>query len=163
MAGASFQVEIDDAAARAALARLVELGADLTPAMDEIGGMLETSTQMRFERGESPSGEPWPPSIRAIAEHGKTLIDSARLMQSITHQAARDRVRVGTNVIYAAVQQKGAVISSQGGYLKFRIGDRWVQKRQVEIPARPFLGVSEDDRREIVAILRERLVDAWIG
>lgn len=158
---ASFKVgvEIDDRQVRDALSHLVRAGADLSPAMREIGAALEASTQIRFEREVDPDGARWIASLRAQEEGGQTLTDTARLRNSITWEANRDSVQVGTNVIYAAVHQFGAFIRAKaGGYLKFKIGDRWSSKRQVKIPARPFLGISEGDRIEIIEILRGHLL-----
>ena len=46
----------------------------------------------------------------ALLTGGKTLIDSGRLLQSLTHNATDQGVEVGTNVIYAAVRRLGATI-----------------------------------------------------
>jgi phage virion morphogenesis protein len=133
---------------------------DPTPLWDAIGASLAVSTQMRFERGEGPDGSPWPPSIRALATGGKTLIDSARLVQSITHNAFASGVEVGTNMLYAAVHQFGAVIRPVvAAALRFKVGKQWVTKQEVRIPARPYLGLDDDDQVEILAIARDWIVD----
>lgn len=159
MTGLKIQILVDDAPVQAALAQLARRGEDLTPAMDEIGSMLVTSTQMRFEQGEDPDGAPWPPSLRAIIEGGQTLIDSGRLRDSITHQAGPDHVDVGSNVIYAAIHQLGGRVEAKSKpFLVFELGGRTIFTKAVNIPARPYLGVSEGDRQEIVEILRDHLL-----
>jgi phage virion morphogenesis protein len=126
---------------------------------DNIGASLVVSTQHRFEAGVSPEGSPWPPSIRARLGGGRTLIDTGRLMASLTHIASDPGIEVGTNVLYAAVHQLGATIKPKSAAaLKFKIGDRWATASQVTIPARPFLGIDGDDEREIVAIAED-----WIA
>jgi phage virion morphogenesis protein len=156
--GASFRVEVNDAEVAAALRQLQDRGGDLAPALDEIGAMLVTSTQIRFERGIGPDGIAWPASLRAKLEGGQTLVDSARLKDSITHVVSGDAVAVGTNVIYAAVHQLGATINAKGGgHLTFMVGGRFVSKKSVTIPARPFLGVDADDEAEILNILGDYL------
>lgn len=131
---------------------------------DNIGASLVVSTQRRFERGQAPDGSPWPPSIRAMMEGGQTLVDSARLKQSITHIASDTGVEVGTNVLYAATHQFGATIraKTEAG-LTFRIGDAWITKQQVTIPARPFLGLDENDETEILTIAREWIAGEQAG
>ena len=146
MAGASFTVEIDDRAVKAALNRLARAGRDMRPMFDEIGGLIETATLLRFERGESPEGVPWKPSRRALRQGGKTLVDTGRLRDSITRQATRDSVVVGTNVIYAAIHQ---------------FGGKTGRGLAVDMPARPYLGVSEDDRRGINEIAADFIEEAW--
>ena len=62
---------------------------------------------------------------------------------------------VGTNTIYAATHQFGAedrtIRAKKGKYLRFQTGNGWVtvEKVTVNIPARPFLGISEEDQKEI--------------
>lgn len=159
MAGAVLRIELDDARAKAALAAALSRAEDLSPAWAEIGASLVTSTQLRFERGVSPDGVPWLPSLRALAEGGKTLQKSGRLMQSVTYRAGSDHVEVGTNTAYAAPNQFGAVIRAKAApWLVFKVGDRWSRKKEVTLPARPFLGLDDDDRAEIVDILANHLL-----
>lgn len=154
-------VKVQDAEVKAALGRAAAAAEDMTGLMDRLGAALVASTQLRFDEQVSPAGVPWTRSLRAASVGGKTLLDRGRLRASITHRPARDRVEVGTNVRYAAVHQLGATITAKTPKgLRFRIGNAWVTKRQVTIPARPFLGLDEFDREEIVALttdwMRER-------
>jgi phage virion morphogenesis protein len=159
MTSLKVSVDIDDRQVRDAFLHMASAGADLSPAMREIGAALESSTQRRFETETDPDGMRWVQSLRAREEGGQTLTDSARLRNSITWEASRDAVQVGTNVIYGAVHQFGAFIRAKGaGYLKFKIGDRWTSKKAVSIRPRPFLGISAGDRDEIVEILRGHLL-----
>ena len=95
-------------------------------------------------------------------EGGKTLVDSARLMQSITSNASDTGVEVGTNVLYAAIHQFGGTIrakTSRG--LRFKIGKgrdaSWATRQSVTIPARPFLGIDAEDEAEIIQIATDWL------
>lgn len=160
---ARVEITVNDAEIRAALGRAAEATRELTSLMDLIGAALVASTQQRFEVQRSPAGVPWKQSLRAQSVSGQTLVDSGRLRASITHRPSASRVEVGTNVNYAAVHQFGATIRAKTAKgLRFRIGDRFVIKRQVTVPARPFLGIDAADREEIVAIttdwLRARVV-----
>lgn len=144
MAGATISVDIRDFEdMREKLARLEDLGANPEPMLGEIGGSLETSTRLRFERGEAPDGTPWLTSIRVRREGGQTLVKSTRLRDSITHEVVGDTVEVGTNVIYAGIHQFG--------------GEAGRKSRRVTIPARPYLGIDADDRREIGRIVDDHL------
>lgn len=155
---ARIEIQLDDALVRDSLAGLLRAGANLHPAMDEIGAALVASTQQRFERGAGPDGNPWPRSLRATIEGGKTLVDSSRLLQSITHEASADGVTVGTNTIYAGTHQFGATIRAKGKALAFALpGGGFAVVQKVTIPARPFLGIDADDQREIGAILADHL------
>ena len=152
---------------------------------ENIGMALVTSTQMRFERGQAPDGSPWPPSLRVIAHGGRTLVETARLMRSITSIASDSGVEVGTNVIYAAIQQFGGDIahkarsgtvtfkrSKKSGELLpgFRKKGRGTETRAVSIsahttriPARPFIGLDDDDTIEIARLAEDWLIGEATG
>jgi phage virion morphogenesis protein len=135
------------------------------PLFDAIGGALVVSTQQRFEEEKEPGGDRWPASYRAMADGGKTLTDSGRLVRSITHNATDDGVEVGTDVIYAAIQQLGGIVRAKTKKgLRFRVGGRngsWVTKQSVFIPARPFLGLDAEDEKDIRAISEQWIAKPW--
>jgi phage virion morphogenesis protein len=160
MAGAGIRVELAGKDATLASLRAAAAQADDPRGLwDNVGAALTLSTQMRFERGEAPDGSVWPASIRATLQGGQTLIDSARLMQSITWNADARGVEVGTNVLHAAIHQFGGTIRPvTKKALRFRIGDRWVMASEVTIPARPFLGLDRDDEVELEALARDWLL-----
>lgn len=122
---------------------------------------LRESTLERFKQGRGPSGKRWKTSIRAAQSGGKTLIDSTDLRNSIKSSADETGFAVGTNVIYAATHQIGApkrtIRAKKAKVLRFRVNGHFVSKKQVQvsIPARPFLGVSDDDMEEIEAMLED--------
>jgi phage virion morphogenesis protein len=122
------------------------------PLMNIIGAVLESSTRQRFRSGVAPDGTAWKPSIRATRKGGKTLLDHGHLRDSITHDADDRAAIVGSNLIYAAIHQVGGIIRAKaGGMLTFKIpGIGWRRVAKVTIPARPYLGVSDRDRVEIV-------------
>ncbi len=178
MSGAGITVELDGAEeAPAALAAIAARVEHPRPMFEQIGLSLVTSTQRRFELGVGPDGNPWPPSLRVLAHGGKTLVLSARLMQSITFNADDSGLEEGTNVIYAALQQLGGDVDipERQQTLHFKIdkrsgevGTRFVKKRKsdfaqdvtipahrVHIPARPFLGLDDHDEAEILRIAED--------
>lgn len=123
------------------------------PLFDAIGAMLVTSTQQRFETETDPSGTPWPASLRAKTDGGKTLTDSAHLRNSMTHEPDDTGVMVGTNVIYAAIHQLGGVIRAKSAeFLHFISGGEDVFVKSVTMPQRAFLGLDDADEKEIEAI-----------
>lgn len=114
MSGARITIDVDDAPALAILGQLGALMSDLTPVMQDIGaGMVSRIITDRFEQGRGPGGLPWKPSQRALREGGKTLVDRARLLQSISFNATPRSVEVGSNVVYAAIHQFGGAINQR--------------------------------------------------
>lgn len=132
-----------------------------------IGEAVRESTLERFKQGIDPEGKKWEPSQRAIAEGGQTLVDSARLRNSIRSQADSTGFAVGTNVIYASSQQLGVsdrkvtIRAKTPKGLRFQVGGKWIRKKEVKVtinvPKREFLGLSKDDQREIQDILNETM------
>ena len=123
----------------------VDLEAAMQPLLRELAaeGEAQTRRRMEFEK-RGPDGTPWPewsPGYAATRHGGQSLLDATgALIQSITAFADRQTAGWGTNVIYAATHQFG-----RGG-----------------IPARPFLGVSDEDERALLDIA-ERWIDRMLG
>lgn len=103
-----------------------------------------------FAEERDPWGRPWKKSLRAKLEAGQTLSDTGRLRRSFAYRATPKGFIIGTNVIYAATHQYGALIrAKRAKYLKFRLagGSRrrksgrgaFVQTKAVIIPPRPFI------------------------
>lgn len=136
--------EIRDAISRVLLA--LPLGSNATPLFANIGRALVSGTQLRFREEKTPEGTAWKPSQRALAEGGKTLQLTRRLMRSITYAARHDQVEWGTNVIYGPIHQFGGQ-AGRGG--------------RSHIDARAFLGVSEADKAEILGIGGDFYLRAW--
>jgi phage virion morphogenesis protein len=151
---------------------------NLKPVMDEIGSMLETSVQQRFDWGVGPDGDDWKLSQRAAEEDGVILVDSGRLRQSITRVAGATSVEIGTNLVYAGIHQFGGAIEKhaasmpvyrkqadvKAGVSKFVKRSKSdfmtyheVGAHEVHIPARPYLGINKDDEREIAHIVEHYL------
>ena len=86
---------------------------------------------------------------------------TAQLRNSIHSYSDASGFAVGTNVKYAATHQFGepgrTIRARRKKALRFQINGRWVSKKQVRvsIPARPFLGLSEDDMREMKATVED--------
>lgn len=180
MAGARFIVEVDDSEVVAAIARLTQPGTgDLMP---RIGEYLLRTTKARFESQTAPDGSPWSPLSKRYQKRKKYNADKVLtlrgyLRRGIRYQVDGDRsVLVGTNSPYGAIHQKGGTIEmrarqatlrtrSVAGRILFaskkhkRAQERnvTIPAHEVNMPARPYLGVSSKDQVEIGDIVR-----AWI-
>ena len=161
MAGVTIHVEFDDAEARRALDRLARAGADLAPAMQEIGEVLVSSAKDRFSSQTSPDGTPWAP----LSEHTKArkkrnkdkVLTLEGHLRGIVARPGADSVEVGSPLVYAGTHQFGAPAGS------FAPGIPWG-----DIPARPFLvdadgRLSADDEDAIGDIVIDHLARAVGG
>lgn len=147
----------------ALLKRIAALrSADTAGAMSAIAEGLRTSTVERFDKSMSAEGKKWKTSVRARDTGGKTLIKTSNLRNSIRSESDRSGMAVGTNTVYAATHQFGAdrlIKPKRKKVLRFQINGSWVSAKQVKvrIPARPFLGISEEDDEEIRDILDDMM------
>jgi len=146
-------IRIDGREITAAFARMRGLVSDLTPAMREIGEVLTQSTIDRFKTSTAPDGGRWAPnkpSTLARKRGTRPLIGETGLLSSQFAPRAGPRyVEISTPMEYAATHQYGA---RRGQYGRSRRGAPipWG-----DIPARPFLGLSESDRRAVMEIIEE--------
>lgn len=158
MAGTRITIDLDDAALQATLSNLAASVADPSPALAEIGEHLLTTTKARFGQTQkrAPDGTPWARNTETtIARKGRDnpLYKSGMLQGQMRWQLAEGgrAVEVGSNRIYAAVQQFG----QPKGRTKRGSPIPWG-----DIPPQPFLGVSSDDREAIADILSDYLAKA---
>lgn len=165
-------VEIKDKEIKRLFTRLTSNVKDLKPAFGEIGEIVRSSVLRNFQEGGRPdrweptrirstyqayTGKKTKSgatrkvyTIRGRLTKGfnryssgrKTLIDTARLQNSVTARAEADRVVVGTNVIYARIHQLGGMAG---------------RNKKVKIPARPYLLVQDEDWPQIKTRLIEHL------
>lgn len=110
--------------------------------------------QLHFRNSEGQNGN-W----KAVLRGGKPLQKTGALQQSITEAIhGDDTIEVGTNIKYAKIQNFGGIIKPVNKkYLAFQIGGNWYRKKQVEIPQREFMWLSEDADNKITAVL----TDSW--
>ena len=160
MTGASIEITIDD---RELLQRLDRMDAslqDLRPAYKSIGEYMLRETELRFDAQKDPDGNPWEALSAATLlrkKHSKILTERARLRGSIAYKAGSESVRVGTNMVYGAAHQFG--LDEDVQVAAHRRGKSVVTAhlRKAHIPARPYLGVNDENSREFVEILMEHI------
>lgn len=131
---------------------------DFAKLHENIGEVLISTTHERFRNGRAPNGSKWK---RGLKGTGQTLVQSRLLRNSVTKRFSREGVEVGTNIKYARIHQKGGTIrAKKAEFLRFKVGSRWAMKKSVKIPARPFIGISADDKQEIMRLFRETISEA---
>jgi len=152
VSGATISVAIDSADVTKLLEGIASRGENLRPAYAVMAETVRTSVVKNFEEGGRPVA--WAKGQKAT---GKTLIESTRLVKSITPKATDTYAEVGTNVKYAAIHQFGFdgeetvrvhmrrqpkrdVADSQSGVRPIA-----AHKRHMNMPARPFLVIQDGD------------------
>jgi len=155
---------VDDDSVTGALQRLYDAAGNLAPALKNIGEYETRVTKRRFIDEKDPEGTPWQDLHPLYAKTKKgpgKLRGETRSLSEIVYQVASDSVEIGSNVIYARVHNEGAVIKPKNAAaLVFSMGGQTFMVQSVKIPKRQFLGISEADKEEIEAIVRDHFEDA---
>lgn len=146
-------LEIDDHEVLAALTRLARHIDYLEPALDKIGAAVADSIKANFRDQQDPDGNDWKELSDVTKERRRQgrgsgspeiLRDTGRLKESIASQTGDFAVEIGSDVKYANMMQFGGDKSDYP----------WLWG---DIPARPFVGVSDHDRAQILDILHDYL------
>jgi phage virion morphogenesis protein len=166
MAGTNITVKVTDSGVAAAFARLIAIGGGLDrAALKNIGEAMVGSTQDRFTSATAPDGSKWKALNPEYAKGKKgpgILRESLQLEMSIVYQLSDSSVSWGTNKIYAAAQQFGAVIvPTNASALAFRLNGKLLLVKKVTLPARPYLGVSDADRTTMLEIVEDHILEVW--
>lgn len=109
--------------------------------LDVLGSEVESQTRRRLsEEKTSPAGEAWDEWSEDYAARrpnkGGLLELSGDLLDSITYEVSSDAVTVGSNLIYAGTHQDGRENAGGG----------------MDIPARPYLGISDQNGEDLVEL-----------
>lgn len=142
MTGVTLQISCETAELRSALARLQQNAESLRPALTAIGEYLLAATEDRFAEQVDPAGRPWAPlspGYRAKKRRHQDLILvlNGYLKGTLAKRVSAGRLEIGSNRVYAATHQ---------------LGDD-----SRNIPARPFLGLSGENKAEILSLLADHL------
>lgn len=164
------------------LARMDKALGNTAPLLARIGEYLQDATRDRFKSQSGPDGSAWQPlqpryQRRKKQNKDKILTLRGYLRGQIHWQPdGDDAVRVGTNAKYGAIHQFGGTIQQPArqatvhfgaGKAKHLFVKRKKAKRslqvsigahQVNMPARPYLGVNAGDQEQI----RPRVID-WLN
>ena len=158
----AIRIEYDDTQVRAALDRLARAGRDMSPVMRVIAGHLLAGADKAFLDETAPDGTKWAAlsdvtlARRQKRGRGSTILqESGHLAQSITADSDATSAVVGTNPVYATTHQFGAKKGAFGATA------RGAPIPWGDIPARPFLGVSEKTSRQVVDAIATFIGEQW--
>jgi len=182
MSSISITAELGTAEATARLQDIIDRMSNRRPFFESVGSRLIKSASDNFQAESAPDGAAWTPlqastmrSRKAKGQLPLTILRSnspgksgSSLAGSIVAQSTDSELRVGSDVIYAAIHQLGGSISRAAGS-RTMVGRRFAKAgssggRQVAtkaytitIPARPFLGMSPEDEIGILESAEEWL------
>lgn len=153
--------------------------ANLTAPIKLTGEYLSTQIKARMRAGgPAPEGTPWEPLSRRYlarkrgANRNTILMRNGRLMRNVRYQTGRRAVAVGVNLPYGAAHQLGfngvvnvnrftrrnacnnvyAKINGKRRKTAGGVGFVRAHTRHMRMPARPYIGLSNQDYNEIPRI-----------
>ena len=135
------EIRLDNKAVEKALLQVAQKCENMRPLMKNIAGIMADATEQNFEEEGRP--DKWQELAkrtikqRTKTKHypGKILQVEGRLALSVTTQYDNDSAVIGSNLDYARIHQLGG----QAG-----------RNKSVEIPARPYLKIVQNDFIEIL-------------
>lgn len=148
-------VRFDGTAAQASLRGLLAGIENPVPLLERFGEYGLRTTRERFKTQKAPDGTTWEalqPWYQKEKRRNKSRILTLNgyLRGGMTWQLVGNRtVEWCSNLPYAAVHQEGATIEPRTAKVLMFRGH---VANSVTIPARPYLGLSETDEKELVEI-----------
>ena len=141
MSDKPIEIKIDNNDVERKLLELAQKSENLRPLMKNIAGIFASATEENFKNEGRP--DKWTELSEATKKQrtkqkkwpGQILQVSGQLASSISTQYDDELAIIGSNLDYAAIHQLGG----QAG-----------KNKKVEIPARPYLKLTEDDFDEIL-------------
>ena len=141
MSDKPIEIKIDNKEVNEKLLDLATRGENLRPLMKNIAGIFASATEENFKNEGRP--DKWTELSEATKKQrtkqkkwpGQILQVSGQLASSISTQYDDESAVIGSNLDYAAIHQLGG----QAG-----------KNKKVEIPARPYLKLTDDDFNEIL-------------
>lgn len=141
------EINVDSQELLAVLKQLSKKLVDMAPAMRNVAGVLMDAVEQNFEEEGRPK---WPVLSKTTIKlrekrgywPGRILQMRGELASSITSKYDKDSAVVGTNKAYAAIHQ---------------FGGKAGRKKQIKIPARPYLKLSDDNIKEIEQEIKDYL------
>lgn len=141
MSDKPIEIKLENTEVEQALLNLAKRTENLRPLMKNIAGVLASSTEENFKQEGRP--DKWTDLSEVTKKQrekinkwpGQILQVTGQLASSISTQYDDDSAVIGSNLPYAAIHQLGG----QAG-----------RNKSVEIPARPYLSLTNDDYDEIL-------------
>lgn len=159
MAGARLTIDFNARGLHEPIAAWISAGRSPGQLLRPLIPRLVNNTQDRFDSEQDPEGQPWAalsPAYAAIKKGRGILHESGILQRTIAGDLRGDAIMIGSVQPYAAAHQFGATIKPRTQRaLRFRTGRGTAFAASVRIPARPFLGVSREDERDIFEHLED--------
>jgi len=144
------EIEFDNQEVNNALLQLAKKGENLRPLMKNIAGIFANSAEENFKNEGRP--DKWIDLAESTKKQrlkkrkwpGQILQVEGMLASSVNTYYNNDSAIIGSNLPYAAIHQ---------------LGGKAGKNKSANIPARPYLSLTEDDYKEILQKTQKYLKD----
>lgn len=135
MSDEPIEIKIDNKKVEKALLEIAQKTSNLRPLMKNIAGIMADSTEENFKEEGRPKWKDLSEKTKTVRKKtghypGQILQVSGQLALSVTTQYDDTSAVIGSNKVYAAIHQLGGPAG---------------KNKKTTIPARPYLGVIDDD------------------
>ena len=142
MADKPIEIKLDNKKVEEALLEISRKTSNLRPLMKNIAGIMADSTEENFKEEGRPKWQDLSEKTKTARKKpghypGQILQVSGQLALSITTQYDDESAVIGSNKVYAAIQQLGG----QAG-----------KNKKVTIPARPYLKLDDEELENILSV-----------
>ena len=142
MADKPIEIKLDNKKVEEALLEISRKTSNLRPLMKNIAGIMADSTEENFKEEGRPKWQDLSEKTKTARKNtghypGQILQVSGQLALSITTQYDDESAVIGSNKVYAAIQQLGG----QAG-----------KNKKVTIPARPYLKLDDEELENILSV-----------
>ena len=142
------EIKLDNKKVEEALLELAQKTYNLRPLMKNIAGIMADSTEENFKEEGRPKWQELSETTKTARKKtghypGQILQVSGQLALSITTQYDNNSAIIGSNKVYAAIQQ---------------LGGNAGKNKKVNIPARPYLNLNEDYYNGILLKIKNYLL-----
>lgn len=122
--------------------------------MTSLAALGESQTRRRIaEEKTAPDGTPWKPNTQGTSILMQT---GQHLLASVASFSSGTEAQWGAAWEWAHVHQEGmTIVPKSAEALVFKLGGHVVNAKKVTIPARPFVGISDENAREIVDVVTD--------
>jgi phage virion morphogenesis protein len=141
MSSVNISLTVDNTALKASLAGIVALHASgYAQVKNQVGTYMVQEIKRRFDTGKLWNGQAMKQSKAAIKRGGNTLLDKGNLMHTYNFAVSGKGVELFGGKEYAAIHHFGGAFKAWG-------------KHTAMMTARPVLGVSDDNLKNIGSLL----------
>lgn len=108
-----------------------QLKEEIKKGLDRAAIIFQNEVKQKLSENTSPSSAGKSPGVKTGALRRSIQIDRSQINKL--------RIRVGTNLVYAKIQEYGGIISAKKSkFLRFLVGGKFISKKTVNLPARPY-------------------------